>query len=157
METIQRNFGPSTFPYDNHEVCGEQLHTLAKFNHLIFYIMTEEKIEKVEFLNVEDKENRKVVVTLTDDVKVTVWAKNGKYMTGGGSISVDLRCRNIIGAVIGYLLGDEPERMSYGELAAADAAFYYDLAITLPDDGDKADEMLFDFTDRIAHFEDWEA
>lgn len=119
--------------------------------------MTEEKIKKVEFLNVEDKENRKVVVTLTDDVKVTVWAKNGKYMTRGGSINVDLRCRNIIEAVIGYLLGDEPESMSYGELAAADAAFYSDLAITLPDDGDKEDEMLFDFTDHIAHFEDWEA
>lgn len=119
--------------------------------------MKEEKIKKVEFLNVEDKENRKVVVTLTDDVKVTVWAKNGKYMTRGGSIDVNLRCRNIIGAVIGYLLGDESESMSYGELAAADAAFYYDLAITLPDDGDKEDEVLFDFTDHIAHFEDWEA
>lgn len=119
--------------------------------------MTEEKIEKVEFLNVEDKENRKVVVTLTDDVKVTVWAKSGKYMTRGGSINVDQRCRNIIEAVAGFLFGDEPESMSYRELAAAGAAFYYDLAITLPDDVDKADEMFFDFTDHIAHFEDWEA
>ena len=119
--------------------------------------MTEEKIKKVEFLNVENKENRKVIVTLTDDVKVTVWVKNGKYMTRGGSIDVNLRCCNIIVAVIGYLLGDEPESMSYGELAAADAAFYCDLAITLPDDGDKEDEMLFDFTDHLAHFEDWEA
>lgn len=119
--------------------------------------MTEEKIKKVEFLNVEHKKNRKVVVTLTDDVEVTVWSKNGKCMTRGGSINVNLRCRNIIGAVVGFLLGDEPESMSYGELASADAAFYSDLAITLPDDGDKEDEMLFDFTDHIAHFEDWEA
>lgn len=119
--------------------------------------MTEEKIKKVEFLNVEHKKNRKVIVTLTDDVKVTVWAKNGKCMTRGGSINVDNRCRNIIGAVVGFLLGDEPESMSYGELAAADAAFYSDLAITLPDDGDKEDEMLFDFTDHLANFEDWEA
>lgn len=119
--------------------------------------MTEEKIKKVEFLNVEDKENRKVVVTLTDDVKVTVWTKNGKYMTRGGSINVDQRCLNIIGAVIGFLLGDEPESISYGELAAANAAFYSDLAITLPDDGGKEDEMFFDFTDHIVHFEDWEA
>lgn len=119
--------------------------------------MTEEKIKKVEFLNVDDKENRKVVVILTDDVKVTVWAKNGKYMTRGGSINVDQRCHNIIGAVIGFLLGDKQESMSYGELAAADAAFYSDLAITLPDDRDKKNEMLFDFTDHIAHFEDWEA
>lgn len=119
--------------------------------------MKEEKIKKVEFLNVENKENRKVIVTLTDDVKVTIWIKNGKYMTRGGSIDVNLRCRNIIGAVIGYLLGDEPESISYGELVAADAAFHSDLAITLPDDGDKENEMLFDFTDHIAHFEDWEA
>ena len=119
--------------------------------------MTEEKIEKVEFLNEKHKKNRKVVVTLTDDVEVTVWSKNGKCMTRGGSINVDQRCRNIIGAVVGFLLGDEPESMSYGELAAADAAFYSDLAITLPDDGDKEDEMLFDFTDHLANFEDWEA
>lgn len=30
--------------------------------------MIEEKIKKVEFLNVNDKENRKVVVTPTDDI-----------------------------------------------------------------------------------------
>lgn len=45
--------------------------------------MTEEKIKKVEFLNVEHKKNRKVIVTLTDDVKVAVWSKNGKCMTRG--------------------------------------------------------------------------
>lgn len=119
--------------------------------------MTEEKIKRIEFLNVNDRENRQVVATLTDDVKVTIYAKNGSYRTKGGSINVDARVRNLIGSVIGYLLGDEPESISYGELAAADAAFYSDLAITLPDDGDKEDEMFFDFTDHIAHFEDWEA
>ena len=30
--------------------------------------MTEEKIKKVEFLDINDKENRKVIVTLTDDI-----------------------------------------------------------------------------------------
>lgn len=129
----------------------------SKFNHLTVYIMTEEKIKKVEFLNANDKENRKVVVTLTDDVKVTVWAKNGKYMTRGCSINVDLRCRNIIGAVVGYLLGDEPESMSYGECIAAQDAFYSDLAITIPEDEELASEMLLDFDDHIAHFKDWEA
>lgn len=119
--------------------------------------MTEEKIKKVEFLNVNDKENRKVVVTLTDDVKVTVWAKNGKYMTRGGSINVDERVRNIIGSVVGFLLGDEPESMSYGECIAAQDAFYSDLAITIPEDEELAAEMLLDFDDHIAHFEDWEA
>ena len=119
--------------------------------------MTEEKIKKVEFLNVEDKENRKVIVTLTDDVKVTVWSKNGKYMTRGGSINVDLRVRNICLAVAGYLLGDEPESMSYGECIAAQDAFYSDLAITIPEDEELSAEMLLDFDDHIAHFEDWEA
>lgn len=119
--------------------------------------MTEEKIKKVEFLNVEDKENRKVVVTLTDDVKVTVWAKNGKYMTRGGSINVDERVHYIIGAVVGFLLGDEPESMSFDECFYAYYAFQFDFAITIPEDEALASEMVLDFYDHIAHFEDWEA
>ena len=119
--------------------------------------MTEEKIKKVQFLNVEDKKNRKVVVTLTDDVKVTVWAKNGKYMTRGGSINVDERVHFIIGAVAGFLLGDEPESMSYGECFDCYYAFQFDLAITIPEEQELAEEMLMNFYDHIAHFEDWEA
>jgi len=94
-----------------------------------------------------DVKHRSVKFALSNHkrIRVTKKFKAFGYQRGVGQIY------NTVCALSGYLQGDAPESMSYGELSFAEDAFINDVKTN------KSDDAKFHFIDCLAHFQDWEA
>lgn len=118
--------------------------------------MTEAKIKRVEFLNVEDKGNRKVRVTLSDEAQIVIVPLWGGFQQTGGLNEQYLRTVYLAHSCVGYLGGDDRESLSWGEVSDAETCFENDCVWPEMDE-DIFAQARMDFITHMASFEVWEA
>lgn len=120
------------------------------------------KIKSIHFRE-DERGTRYIEVTFMDNecVCITALAVGGFHR-----MAATLNCQDkykkvldkVCDACLSYLMGDEKETMSYGELAAADICFlWYCHRPNIFINTELYEQAENDFTSHIAHFEDWDA